>query len=179
MKKKSFKKTNLVKGVLMAALAFCGSAVYASDFSDESWLDEALSEEVALTPFTEVDYKAMFAKLPEQERGEAETLLTEIDAIYDAIPDTFDEDPDMGFSDETEKQLLEKEDRLADILKASNVDLVTVNLLDSLTPEQRERAEQLWDEIDSAAQAGDQKISDQDIENKINELDAILDSVQS
>lgn len=175
MKKKSFKKTNLVKGILLATLAFCGSA-FAGDCSQQAL---QAGDEVEFAPFMEVDYTATFAQLPEQTRTEAQTLLAEIDAIYDAIPEAMDNGAEDSVLDETEQELLEKEIRLEGLLDDAEVELVTVNLLDKLDAEQRARAEQLWDEIEDLAETVENDDSVLNVEEKTNELEAILDSVKS
>lgn len=175
MKKKSFKKTNLVKGILFATLAFCGSA-FASDCSE---CQLKAGDEIELTPFMQVDYTATFAKLPEQSRTEAQSLLAEINAIYDAIPEAFDKDEEESAIDEMEQELIEKEDQLGDLLEQADVDVVTVNVLDKLDAEKRARAEQLWDEIEEVAKTFDEDDSVQDVSEKLNELDTILDSVNN
>lgn len=106
----------------------------------------------AMYPFTDIDLAATLKKLPSAKRSEAQSLMDYI------------EQNEVAF-----ETLMDKEDRLQDIICESDVEVVTVNLLDKLSPTQRKEAEMLWLEI---------KQNESVQQSKFERLDKILDSAE-
>lgn len=168
MKMKALTKNKLLTGVVFASLITCGGA-FAMESENDIFMPETMVNTQADTPFMEIDVEATINQLSEQDRIEAQTLFKDIQAIYGSMPEEDENVFETGLSADAENQLIEKEERLDSILQNSKTDPVMTNLLDDLSPEKRARAEQLWKEIQS---------SDQQIEAKYDELDAILLTVK-
>lgn len=145
------KKYFIISGLLAASVlltsnfAIAGNAKAMLCSNDEDAFE-------AMYPFTDIDIEATIKKLPNSNRREAQSLMDYIDQH------------DVEF-----ETLMDKEDRLQDIICESDVEVVTVNLLDKLSPTQREEAEMLWQEI---------KQNEVVQQSKFERLDKILDSAE-
>lgn len=142
----SKKKAMVLTGLLTAASFF--SSAQAQDMREllcsadvSAW--EMDSQQVS--PFIDIDYKAIYAKLDEYSRNEVIDIDRELQGSFALLDDGY-----IAESDESFRRLMQLEDRKHQIICDSGVEIVTIDLLSKLTPEQRAKALSLWEDVQKA-----------------------------
>lgn len=134
------KKSWIISGLLTAGLLL-GSSFAAANSDAKALLCDSNQHEVEMNPFIEIDFAATLKKLPDAKRKEAQSLSDYL-ATHDSDFET----------------LMAKEDRLHDIVCHADVEVVTVNLLDKLSQQERTEAETLWQDIQKSQAEQDDKL---------------------